>query len=399
MSYLIFCSFEVGGLPFRMADTLNRHGVETYYIYLGSKATNHDSTHFHYGARSEEWDQSHVFQDHLRSPKKIVTLLSRIKAEEHILHCLATGRNAYLLKKAGMKYKYWSYGSDIDEECFIRMALSNTPLCKRFIKHPYRVISERSKARRSICEATSIMISPYQLESLGRICPGKRMFFLPHYFKTTDYQTLLEQKAQSKRIVYEQIRAERYFFSSTRHVWSGTLRDMADNKGNDVLLKSYAIFKKRTGDHQSKLVLVRKGPDVEASKSLSRALGIDDSIIWIDEMRREELDRYYQGAAMCFGQFGTSAITYAALEPLANGTISISISNENDSIVPYYKTRPPIFNSKDSKEIAEFMVKILLRNGDHADLSYKSWLWIQNNCSEEHFVKSFVRLFEEDSTG
>jgi glycosyltransferase involved in cell wall biosynthesis len=378
-----------------MANTLNQHGVETYYVYLGPQARDHDSTHFHYGDRSEPWDLSEGFQDYLWRPRAIVALLSQIKSKRHILHCFATGRNAYLLKKAGMKYKYWSYGSDIDQECFIRMPLSNTPVCKRFIKHPYRVISERSKARRSICEATSIMISPYQLERLGRICPGKRMFFLPHYFKTTDYQTLLEQKAQSKRIVCEQIRVERYFFSSTRHVWSGTLRDMADNKGNDVLLNSYVIFKKRAGDHQSKLVLVRKGPDVEASQSLSRTLGIKDDIVWTDEMRREELDRYYQGATICFGQFGSPVMTYSALEPLANGSISISLLSQNNSIVPIYKESPPIFSSKDPKEIAEFMVRVLLGKENDADLSYKSWLWIQNNCSEESFVKSFIKLFED----
>jgi hypothetical protein len=387
----------VGGLPFRMANTLNQHGVETYYIYLGSQARGHDSTHFHYGDRSEPWDLSEGFKDTLRTPGAIVELLNQIKSERHTLHCFATGRNAYLLKKAGIKYKYWSYGSDMDQECFIRMPLSNTPVFKRFITHPYRVISERSKARRSICEATSIMISPYQLKSLGRICPGKQMFFLPHYFKTTSYQTLLEQKAQSKRKVCEQIRAERYFFSSTRHVWSGTLRDMADNKGNDILLNSYAIFKKRTGYHQSKLVLVRKGPDVEASQSLSRTLGIKDDIVWTDEMRREELDRYYQGATICFGQFGSPVTTYSALEPLANGSISVSLLSQDNSVVPTYKESPPIFRSKDPKEIAEFMVRVLLGKEDDADLSYKSWLWVQNHCSEEIFVKSFTKVFEEDA--
>ena len=395
MSYLIFCSFEVGGFPFRMAETLNRYGVETYYIYLGRRGLEHDSAQFHYGDQRPNWDLSNSFQNILSDSRKVIQRLNQLKTERNTLHCLATGRNAYLLKMAGIEYKYWSYGSDMDQECFIRMPLSNTPVCKRFIKHPYRVFSERSKARRSICEATSIMISPHQLESLGRICPGKRMFFLPHYFKTIDYQTLLEQKGQSRRIVYEQIRAERYFFSSTRHVWSGTLRDMPDNKGNDVLLKSYAIFKAQTGDHQSKLVLVRKGPDVEASQSLSRTLGIKDDIVWTDEMRREELDRYYQGAAVCFGQFGTPVITYAALEPLANGTISISFSNDNDFPVPFYKEKPPIFSSRDPKEIAEFMVRILARREDYEGLSYKSWLWIQNNCSEEKFVESFLTLFQE----
>ena len=37
MSFLVFCSFEVGGIPFRMAEILNRYKVETYYIYSGKK--------------------------------------------------------------------------------------------------------------------------------------------------------------------------------------------------------------------------------------------------------------------------------------------------------------------------------------------------------------------------
>jgi hypothetical protein len=88
-------------------------------------------------------------------------------------------------------------------------------------------------------------------------------------------------------------------------------------------------------------------------------------------------------------------ITYAALEPLASGTISISFSNDNDPSVPYYKEKPPIFSSKDPKEIAEFMVRILARSEDYEGLLYKSWLWIQNNCSEEKFVESFLTIFQK----
>jgi glycosyltransferase involved in cell wall biosynthesis len=380
-----------------MAETLNRYGVETYYIYLGRRRSEHDSAQFHYGNQLADWDLSNSFENIMRDTKKVIQRLNQIKAENSILHCLATGRSAYLLKMAGIKYKYWSYGSDIDQECFIRVPLSNTPLCKRFIQHPYRVFSEFLKARKSICASTSVMISPYQLEGLKRISPHKKMFFLPHYFKTVDYQVLRQRKAENEKRVNEQIRAERYFFSSTRHVWSGSLRDMADNKGNDIVLNSYAEFKDLTNDHLSRLVLVRKGPDVESSKSLCQTLGIGNDVIWIDEIRREELDRYYQGATICFGQFGTPVITYAALEPLANGTISISFTGDDNPIVPFYKEKPPIFSSKDSKEIAEFMVRILSGKGDYEGLSYKSWLWIQNNCSEEKFVKSFIELFEEGS--
>ena len=396
MSYMIFCSFEVGGFPFRMAETLNRHGVEVFYIYIGPKRLGHDSTAFHYGGRSAKWDLSDGFGKVGPNRKDIVDLLTRIKKKYCIQHCLATGGDAHLLKKAGIQYKYWSYGSDIDQQSFVRVPVSNRPLYKRVLVNPYKLFSERKNARRSIRDATSIMIAPYQLDKLNQICSGKNMFFLPHYFKVVDYQELLHQKAQSKKIICEQIGVERYFFSATRQVWSGRLRDTTDNKGNDIILNSYAIFRKLTGDHPSKLVFVEKGPDVDAAKLLSRSLSIDDSVAWIDEMRREELDRYYQGAEICFGQFGTPVLTYAALEPLANGTISASFLNKNNSLVPFYKEMPPIFSGKDPKEIAEFMVRTLAQKEKYASVSYKAWLWIEDNCSEGKFVKSFIKLFKED---
>jgi hypothetical protein len=398
MSYLIFCSFEVGGFPFRMAETLNRYGVETYYIYLGRGGLEHDSTQFHYGHQQPEWDLSNSFQNLLSSSRKIIQRLNQVKKEKNILHCLATGRNAYLLKMAGIDYSYWSYGSDIDQECFIRVPLSNTPLRKRLIQHPYRVVSESLKARKSINTSTSVMISPYQFEKLEKICAGKKMFFLPHYFKTLDYQNLLQQKIRNKKILKEQIGSEQYFFSSTRHVWCGSLRDMPDNKGNNIMLNSFSLFKKIAKDDHSKFIFINKGPDAESSKSLSRSLGIQDDVVWVDEMRREDLDRYYQGADICFGQFGTPVLTYAALEPLANGTISLSFLKDNKPPVPFYKDKPPIFSSKNPKEIAEFMMRTLAQKKDYEELSYKSWLWIQNNCLEETFVKSFIKLYEEDSS-
>ena len=396
MSYLIFCSFEVGGFPFRMAETLNRYGVETFYLYLGRRGLEHDSAKFHYGDQQPNWDLSNSFQNILNNPRKVIQRLNQLKAERNILHCLATGRNAYLLKMAGIDYKYWSYGSDIDQECFIRVPLSNTPLCKRLIQHPNRVFSEFLEARKSIRASTSVMISPYQFERLKRISPNKKMFFLPHYFKISDYEVLLHQKAQRKKVICGQIRTEQYFFSSTRHVWSGPQKHMADNKGNNIILKSYAIFRKLEDDHPSKLVFITKGPDVKSSKLLSKTLDIQDSIVWLDEMKREELDGYYQGATICFGQFGTPVVTYSALEPLANGTISISISNINSPSVPFYKEEPPFFSSKDPGEIAGFMAGVLSGKEEYADLSYKSWLWAQNNCSEERFVKSFIELFEAE---
>lgn len=391
MSYLIFCSFEVGGFPFRMAETLNQYGVETFYIFLGRKRSDHDSAQFHYGSRVEEWDLSDMFRNGIYNSGELVALLSQIKTKHNISHCLATGTNAYLLKKAGINYKYWSYGADLDERCFSQIGVSGYSVWRSL----YLLFMDRPKARKSIYQSDSVMIAPYQIEALERICPKKKKFFLPHYFRIVDYSTVLQQKNGNKRMICNRIQAQRFFFSSVRHVWTGHLRDTANNKGNDVVLHSYALYLKLTNDFDSKLVLVKKGPDVESSRLLAQGLGVNNNIVWVDEMKREELDKYYQGAAICFGQFGTPVVTYAALEPLANGSVSISLLNENNSKVPFYKESPPIFDSKDPKEIADFIVRVLSGEENSGDLSHKSWLWIKNHCTEEKFVECFLELFEE----
>ena len=378
-----------------MAEVLNRFGVETYYIYLGKESSGHDSTQFHYGNRIEKWDLSREFQNILGHPRKVIERLSRIKEKYKIFHCLATGRRAYYLQQAGINYKYWSYGADLDYQCFIRVGLRNILFGRGFKINPYRILVEQIQARDSIRYSDSVMITPYQLKALKKIDTGKNLFFLPHCFKIIDYHILLQQKEENRNLICKEVKAEQFFFSSVRQAWTGDQKKMTDNKGNDVMLYSFEKYLKLTKDDRTKLVLVKKGSDIKSTKSLSKSLRITNNVVWVDEMRREELDRFYQGAAICFGQFGTPVVTYAALEPLANCSISISLLNENDSIVPFYMEAPPIFNSKNPKEIADFMVRIVFEKENYADLSYKSWLWTKNHCSEEKFVQSFLEQFEE----
>jgi glycosyltransferase involved in cell wall biosynthesis len=394
VSYLIFCSFEVGGQPFRMAETLNRFGVEAYYVYLGKMDTGHDSTQFHYGNREEPWYLSLRFEQIYNNSAEVVHRLRQMKTEYHITHCLATGEGAYHLQLADISYHYWSFGSDLDYKCFIRTSFKNHWLTLRLIRHPFRVYGERRRARDSIRYSDSAMVSPYQIKALKEIFPDKKLFFLPHFFKVTDYSILLREKEINKRLICEKIEADRYFFSSARHCWTGHWKRMSDYKGNEVILHSYAKYLSLANNDHSKLVLVKKGPDVEASKYLSKKLEIEKRIMWVDEMKRDELDKYYQGADLCFGHFGTPVLTYAVLEALKNGTISISFSIEDAPSLPFYIENPPIFNSKSPEEIADFMIKILNDQARFNQRSCQSWVWVNRNCSEEKFVESFRSLFK-----
>lgn len=377
-----------------MAEILNRHGVRTYYISLQTGLSDHDSTQFHYGDRREEWDLSHLFRQTVDSGRKIVSLLAGIKKDFDISCCLATGDKALLLHKAGIKYNYWSFGSDLDQFSFSPMWPPDYPLWKKCIAYPRFALTERRAQRASIRLCDSLMIVPYQQNALNRISPGKKLFFVSHFFNVPDYELLSQRKIESSRAICNAIGADMFFFSAVRHFWGNHQSSFTDNKGNDVALLAFSGYIKKATSNV-KLVLVRKGPDVDASMALAEKLGISSNIVWLKEMAREELDRYYEGAALCLGQFATPVISFAVLEPLVHGTASISYFKNEAPDVPFYEEIPPIIDSKDPVQIADAMDRLTSNNKYAAETSCKSWLWIKDNCSEERFVATFLKSFEK----
>ncbi len=398
MSYLIFCSFEVGGLPYHMAEILNAQGVETYYASIARPNSTHDSTQFHYGRPNPPWDLTPRFREAMGSGRKIKALLSQVQREFHLTHSFATGQKAYLLREAGLPYHYWSYGSDLD---FLVNFFPNLTHYYSWWARPkgflMYLLRFRREARRTFAHATAVMIAPYQIGAYQQVCPDKPMFFLPHFFKIEDLATLGPKKLASKREMEAKIGATRFFFSSTRHVWSGPLRQSADTKGNDVILYAFKEYLNLSGDRGAKLVLVDKGPNVATSRALAQELSIASQVVWVGEMKRDELDQYYQGAGLCFGQFGTPVLAFTALEPLAQANVSISAFERVDPRVPFYPEDPPIYKSKDPREIAEFMAQIVAHPQQYADLCRRSWEWIKENCSEERFAAEFVKSFSLDT--
>jgi glycosyltransferase involved in cell wall biosynthesis len=393
MRYLIFCSFEVGGLPYRMAEILNAQGVETYYASIAKPNRGHDSTQFHYGSVHAPWDLTPRFREALGSKKQIKTLLAQMQKEFHFNHVLATGHKAYLLGEAGLPYHYWSYGSDLDYLVnFFPVLLHRYSW---WIRVPiyYHLLQLRREARRAITKATAIMIAPYQIGAYRKVCPDKPLFFLPHFFKIEDLEKLGPKKLASRQELEAKMGASRFFFSSTRQVWSGSLQRSADNKGNDVILRAFKEYLDLSGDQGAKLVLVDKGPDVAASRALAQEIDIAPRVVWVGEMKRAQLDQYYRGAGLCFGQFGTPVLAFTALEPLAQANVSISAFERMDPRVPFYSEDPPIFKSREPREIAEFMARIAANPQQYADLCRRSWEWIKENCSEERFAAEFVKSF------
>jgi hypothetical protein len=305
---------------------------------------------------------------------ELVKSLKGLYRKKNIRACLATGDRAYLLAAAGIPYTYWVFGSDLDQWAFCDDEAT------------------RERNRRSISGASKVLIAPYQKELFRSLWPDKPLTFLPHFFdglKPSNVSDIAERKRVALKTLQPIIGADRFFFSSTRHVWSGAHRDMADNKGNDIIIISFAQYIKKSDDSVTKLVLIAKGWDVEASRHLASELGISNRLIWLDEMQRDELSLYYAAAHLVFGQFGTPVLTYSALEPLAYGTPCISYYLGKSDDVPFYESQPAVYNFNNPEHIVNKILQLTTDNKYYIQSSYYASTWLTNNCSEKAFVKAF----------
>ncbi len=413
-----------------MAEILNNHGIETYYISFHKDATGHDSSIFHYEIKKNKWDLTPLFIGCSPDSEGCLSLLKQIRNKYAIHGCMATGGDAYLLKLAGIIYHYWCFGSDLDQisfypiwpykyplknkllyySCYILMKIYqsvNYRLYIPFTKMPWNeyifirglnidsLLSLRNKQRKSISDANSVMIAPYQLKSYLKICRTKKLFFFPHFLEIEDYEVIQHKKNRIKKELCKQFKAKGFFFSSTRHFWCGEFSHLSDNKGNDIILESFATYLSIYGDQGFKLLLINKGPHLDETKILASKLGLDKYVIWINEMKRIDLLKYYTGADICFGQFGTPVLTNVVVEPLSQATPCISyFIDGHENNIPYYKDMPPVFNSKNPKSIADFINRLATDTEFNNKISYQSWDWVNKNCNEKKFVSDFQEIFE-----
>lgn len=398
MSYLVFCSFEVGAIPFKIAEILNRSGHLTYYISVDRNASGHDSDKFHYTNVNRNWNLTPEVIDSI-DDVKLLNKLKHIKLKYNITHCFATGHKSFLLAKAGIKYCYWSFGSDLDQVCFYESVPSELSIFNKMLY--FTSLSNISRALyirkwridqiKSIQNSEKIMISPYQYYDYLRVCSGKEMFFLPHMFSSVDYADVIKSKIENRNRVKAEIGTDRFFFSSTRHIWSGANRFYSDNKGNDVMIRAFAQYLDSSSDLDTKLVLIEKGADVDKSRELIKYLAIENRVIWIGEMKRDDLFKYYSAAIVVFGQFGTPVLANSALEPLTQATPCISYFDDGrKNNIPFYENTPSVYNSCDENIISQFLVNIMSDNSYYDEVCYDSWLWINNNCNEDLFSKKFI---------
>jgi len=143
-------------------------------------------------------------------------------------------------------------------------------------------------------------------------------------------------------------------FHPTNLDWTYKGKDRVSTKGNDRFFRATSRFV-RDGRNPLLIVLDR-GPDVEATHKLISRLGLQKNVIFLPELRKKELINVINGSDLIADQFNARGIGGIGREAMSCGKpLLTSISTEQ--FMRFYHELPPVFNARTENEIYEKLVE------------------------------------------
>jgi hypothetical protein len=162
------------------------------------------------------------------------------------------------------------------------------------------------------------------------------------------------------------------------------------NKGNDVLIKGFALFVKSNRTVKAKLILFEYGIDIKYAKRLIEELDIVEQVIWMPKMKRKDIMYCILNSDVCCGQFKNSWLTCGVVnEVLALGKPLLHYRDDN-MYSEYYDNLYPILNAKNPTEINKRLDDFI--EGSEVPFS-KGELWL-----EEYTVKKPIQFILDQIT-
>lgn len=121
-----------------------------------------------------------------------------------------------------------------------------------------------------------------------------------------------------------------------------------DDKGTDILLKGFAQFISTGG--RAELRLVRKGLHISETDRLVRDLGIENNVVWLDELPLAEFYNEMRQADVVCDQFGTAVPGMVSVDGMAIGRPILG-NFRLDIIQPRFREDLPVCHTETSEAV------------------------------------------------
>lgn len=174
---------------------------------------------------------------------------------------------------------------------------------------------------------------------------------------------------------------------AARHSWVYPMREgtsALDYKGTDIFLKGVAKFKKDIGK-PLQVTLVRKGPDVSASEALIKELGIEEMVIWHNEMSQADLYKEYLKSDIIVDQLDQGMVGMVGLDAMAMGRPLIA-NGRPEIWEPLFGVPSPICQATNPDEVCE-QLNFLYDPKIREEVSKKSRIYVEEYFSSTAAAK------------
>ena len=190
-------------------------------------------------------------------------------------------------------------------------------------------------------------------------------------------------------------------FSQARHYWRPRAADPWSMrpgflKRNDLLFRAFAEYLPGARRKNPLLVLLKYGPDVEASQELVTELGIQSRVLWLPRMSRKHLVYLLAGADFVVGEFtGEGIWGGTAWEGLAAGRPVFQAVNYKPED---YRRKaghelPPLIHVAQVSDIVNHLRRFETVPEEYTEIGRQGAVWFNRHQGIE-LVRDYVRLLE-----
>jgi hypothetical protein len=152
------------------------------------------------------------------------------------------------------------------------------------------------------------------------------------------------------------------------------------SKHNDWLIRGFAKFIKASTENKSVLVLLKYGPDVDATIQLCKELAIERNVLWLPKMARKQIMNVLSMCDIGVGEFCTD---HGAIwggtgwEVLASGKPLMQSFNFTQAtyLQVFGHKPPPILDVKFEEDITAHLTDMALNKNKRIRLGYDSKAW------------------------
>jgi len=194
-----------------------------------------------------------------------------------------------------------------------------------------------------------------------------KIHFVPFAIDPEKYKPIDASELRSKFITSDGL----LIFSPARQIW--------EEKGNDKIISAYAQFVKNYPN--SKFVLVDWSIDKEKSKSHAKSLGMEDNIVWINPVPKNQLIQYYNASDIVIDQAVLGGWGTSTPEAMSCGKPTMTSWAGKDkidepSVIKCFGEAPPALHCWHIDEIFDNLMRLAKDDEYRIELGKRCREWV-----------------------